>query len=131
MIQENKILDEDLKSDNKSINSFIKDRVNTNKIFPYARHEERVNKLNDALNGDLLRKNVLQWEGVNTIFDHLMSESGQMYMFCTGEGGTGKSEIIKLTTEFARLYFGRQEGHYGPVLVVSQTGTASSNETCI
>ena len=26
-------------------------------------------------------------------------------MFCTGEGGTGKSEIIKLATEFARLYF--------------------------
>jgi hypothetical protein len=43
---------------------------------------------------------------------------GQMMMFLSGEGGTGKSEVIKLIMEYTRLYFGKTYGLYGPVVAL-------------
>ena len=37
-------------------------------------------------------------------------------MFVTGEGGTGKSEVIKHLVEYTRLYFGKQKGLYGSAM---------------
>ena len=104
---------------------FINTRTIKTKIYPYQNHYERVM----ALEENMKKLNVLQTDALNKIFDYISSEDPncQLRMFVTGEGGTGKSEIIKIATEFGKLYFGRQEGNYGPVLVMAQTGTASTN----
>ena len=104
---------------------FINTRTIKTKIYPYQNHDERVM----ALEENMKKLNALQTDALNKIFDYISSEDPncQLRMFATGEGGTGKSEIIKIATEFGKLYFGRQEGNYGPVLVMAQTGTASTN----
>jgi hypothetical protein len=38
---------------------------------------------------------------------------GQMMAFLSGEGGTGKSQVIKLIMEYTKLYFGKTYGLYG------------------
>ena len=48
-------------------------------------------------------------------------------MFLTGEGGTGKSHLIKAIMLFAQLKWGKTEGHYGPVVAVAPTGNAAHN----
>jgi hypothetical protein len=50
-----------------------------------------------------------------------------MMMFLSGEGGTGKSEVIKLIMEYTRLYFGKTYGLYGPVVALGPTGVAANN----
>ena len=51
----------------------------------------------------------------------------QLRVFLSGEGGTGKSKVLKLVMEFARLHYGRTEGLHGPVLAMGPTGPSSHN----
>jgi hypothetical protein len=53
--------------------------------------------------------------------------AGQMIMFVSGEGGTGKSKIIHTIRKFCQCYFGRTEGKHGPILLTAPTGSAASN----
>ena len=55
------------------------------------------------------------------------SRSGQLMMFMSGEGGTGKSEVIKLIMEYTRIFYGKTFGLYGPVIALGPTGVASNN----
>ena len=55
------------------------------------------------------------------------SRTGQLQMFMSGEGGTGKSEVIKLIMEYTRLFFGKTRGLYGAVVALGPTGVASNN----
>jgi hypothetical protein len=55
------------------------------------------------------------------------SRTGQLQMFMSGEGGTGKSEVIKFIMEYTRLFFGKTRGLYGPVVALGPTGVASNN----
>ena len=48
-------------------------------------------------------------------------------MFMTGEGGTGKSEVIKHLVEYTRLYFGKQKRIYGSAMAMGPTGSSSRN----
>ena len=96
------------------------------KICPYDDHQNRINQMNESYT--LLNKK--QKQAVDAICSALTNENQnnvQLQMFLTGEGGTGKSEVIKLVIEFAKLYFGKQSGHYGPALAMAATGTASKN----
>jgi PIF1-like helicase len=47
-------------------------------------------------------------------------------MFISGEGGTGKSYLIKLIMEYTRLKFGRQRGLYGATIALAPTGCAAN-----
>lgn len=49
-----------------------------------------------------------------------------LFMFISGEGGTGKSFIIDLVREFTRLRYGKQLGLYGAVAVMGPTGCAAN-----
>ena len=51
----------------------------------------------------------------------------QLLMFMSGEGGTGKSEVIKLIMESTRLIHGKQRGLYGAVVALAPTGVAANN----
>ena len=96
------------------------------KIYPYAEQDSRILTLNESYK--LL--NDKHKEAINTICSILTNENQsnlQLQMFLTGEGGTGKSEVIRLAMEFGRLYFGKQEGSYGPALAMAGTGTAGTN----
>ena len=96
------------------------------KICPYDDHNNRIHQLNKSYN--LL--NEKQKRAVDTICSALSNQNqanSQLQMFLTGEGGTGKSEVIKLAIEFAKLYFGKQLGNYGPALAMAATGTAGKN----
>ena len=48
----------------------------------------------------------------------------QIIGFISGQGGTGKSEIIRLLTEMANLTYGRSEGIYGKTINAAPTGSA-------
>ena len=51
---------------------------------------------------------------------------GQMMMFLSGEGGTGKSHVINLIMEYGKLYFSKTYGLYGPVVALGPTGVAAN-----
>jgi hypothetical protein len=51
----------------------------------------------------------------------------QLIMFLSGEGGTGKSEVIKLLQEYCRLHFGKQRGLFGPSVALAPTGPSANN----
>ena len=53
--------------------------------------------------------------------------TGQLRMFISGEGGTGKSTLINLIRLYSRIHFGHDGTKYGPVLVVAPTGVAANN----
>ena len=93
------------------------------KIVPYKDHSQRILLLNQRYS----YLNETQTKAFDHIITTISSSNSQLIMFLTGEGGTGKSEIIKLSTEFTKLYFGKQEGIYGPALVLAATGTAAKN----
>ena len=48
-------------------------------------------------------------------------------MFLTGEGGTGKSEVIHAVKELALTNIGKTKGILGPVIVCAPTGNAAFN----
>jgi len=51
----------------------------------------------------------------------------QLIMFVSGEGGTGKSHLIKVITEYAALTFGKSRRRYGHVIRWAPTGCAAFN----
>jgi len=50
-----------------------------------------------------------------------------LIMFVSGEGGTGKSHLIKIITEYAALKFGKSRRRYGHVIRWAPTGCAAFN----
>mmetsp|Transcript_16691 Transcript_16691/g.28000 ORF Transcript_16691/g.28000 Transcript_16691/m.28000 type:complete len:952 (-) Transcript_16691:144-2999(-) len=82
----------------------------------------------EVLEQQLTSLTMHQREAYDKIVSHLTDESSPpLLMFLTGEGGTGKSRVIHLVTEFTHLHFGKQEGLHGAVLVCAPTGTSANN----
>ena len=54
------------------------------------------------------------------------SKDKQIIGFISGQGGTGKSEIIRILTEMANLTYGKSEGIYGKTINVAPTGSAGN-----
>jgi hypothetical protein len=50
----------------------------------------------------------------------------QMIQFVSGAGGTGKSELIKMTRNLAKFKLGKTIGMYGPFLALSPTGSSAN-----
>ena len=100
----------------------------TQRIVPYEHHTDRITKIDLQYT----KLNSKQKEAFDIICEHLTSNSTdgnniQLVGFLTGEGGTGKSKVIELAIEFAKLYFGKQYGIYGPAIPMAGTGTAAKN----
>jgi hypothetical protein len=69
-----------------------------------------------------------QLNAFKTATSHISgSINNQLIMFMSGEGGTGKSKVIKLLVEHTMLHFGRQKGFYGAAVAMAPTGSASKN----
>jgi DNA replication protein DnaC len=89
----------------------------------------RVNNYNSRLaqlenNVKLLTRKQLQ--AYNTAAEYINGSKGrQMIMFVTGEGGTGKSFLIKLIMEYANIIHGKQKGLYGSAVALAPTGAAA------
>ena len=77
----------------------------TQRIVPYENHTDRIAKIDLQY----AKLNSKQKEVFDIICEHLTSNSTndkniQLVGFLTGEGGTGKSKVIELAIEFAKLY---------------------------
>ena len=77
-----------------------------------------------------------QSDAFNVIVAHLLEQdccktldnpSGQLRMFISGEGGTGKSFLVNSIRVYARIHYGYDGTKHGPVLVVAPTGVAANN----
>jgi hypothetical protein len=91
--------------------------------FRVINYEERLKQL--ELNVKLLTEK--QLKAYNIAAEYLNGNNGkQMFMFVTGEGGTGKSFLISLIMEFTHLYYGKQKGLYGSALAIAPTGAATN-----
>jgi hypothetical protein len=92
------------------------------RIFHYTDHDERQNNL------FLLEEkfNRLQKLAYETVKAH-MFEKKQLFMFLSGEGGTGKSFVIKCVKLLAQIVYGRTVGSWGPICLMAPTGCAAYN----
>ena len=59
--------------------------------------------------------------------DRTRSDWAPLRMFLSGEGGTGKSHVIKLLLEYTRLRYGKTYGNYSSAMAFGTSGCSSSN----
>ena len=91
-------------------------------------YDERVKTLNEELQLLNHPDAIDQKRAYQKAIAHLTGENpDQLRMFLSGEGGTGKSKVLKLIIEFTRLHFGRTEGHHGAVIPMGPTGPSAHN----
>ena len=70
----------------------------------------------------------MQRTAYDKISSHLTGENpNQLRIFVSGEGGTGKSHLIKAVREKAQLVFGKARGIHGNTVVMAPTGNAAFN----
>ena len=69
----------------------------------------------------------MQLKAYNIVKTYLTTDTKQLGLFLTGEGGTGKSKVIEAIVRFSRNFFGKTDGIYGPIIVTAPTGTSSNN----
>jgi hypothetical protein len=60
----------------------------------------------------------------NYPFDSNHNKDKQIIGFVSGQGGTGKTEIIKILTEYCNVTFGKTEGKFGQTLNCGPTGSS-------
>jgi PIF1-like helicase len=86
-------------------------------------HDKRLKKLKH----DVSKLTTGQKSAYNKAIAHISGENpDQLIMFISGEGGTGKSYLIKLIMEYTRLKYGRQRGLYGATVALAPTGCAAN-----
>ena len=110
---ENQISNNDTLTNNSGFNG-------THKVTNY---DDRVEKLAE----NILKLTGGQRRAYDKAVSHLSgANQTPLFMFISGEGGTGKSFIIDLIREFTRLRYGKQLGLYGAVAVMAPTGCAAN-----
>jgi PIF1-like helicase len=113
-----------MKAENQINNS---DEINSTsqlhaKVTMVNNYNRRVAELEN--NVKLLTRNQLR--AYNTAAEYINGSKGkQMIMFVSGEGGTGKSFLIKLIMEYANIIHGKQKGLYGSAVALAPTGAAA------
>ena len=102
-------------------------------IYDVTNKQHREQVLNEKIN--LMKSNVLcndQMEVIEKYQKYLKNhpfaddhcKDKQIIGFISGQGGTGKTEIIKILTEYANVTFGKTEGIYGQTLNCGPTGSS-------
>ena len=66
----------------------------------------------------------MQLKAYNIVKTYLTTDTKQLGLFLTGEGGTGKSKVIEAIVRFSHNCFGKTDG---PIIVTAPTGTSSNN----
>jgi hypothetical protein len=106
---------------------------NISAIYDVKNKQHREKVLNEKIN--LMKSNVFcndQTEVIekyqkylqfNPFSDDYCKEK-QIIGFISGQGGTGKTEIIKVLTEYANVTFGKTEGSLGQTLNCGPTGSS-------
>ena len=85
-------------------------------------------KKQDILDTMIATCNERQADTVNVVRSHLEGTNPkQMIMFLSGEGGTGKSHVIKILTLIASIHHGKQQGRMGAVCIAAPTGGSAHN----
>jgi DNA replication protein DnaC len=94
-----------------------------NGIHNVSNYDERVQQLA----ADIQKRTVGQKRAYDKAISHLSGANPTpLFMFISGEGGTGKSFIIALIREFTRLRYGKQLGLFGSVATMAPTGCAAN-----
>jgi hypothetical protein len=106
-------------------------------IYPVENEKLRFDKLNAKYNEFIENTNCkMQVDIINIYkkklshypFDSEYKKEKQIIGFISGQGGTGKSEIIKFLTEWTNVSFGKTEGEYGQTLNTGPTGYAGDKK---
>ena len=92
---------------------------------PVSDWANRKNKLQGSID-HCDREQRVAFERVKAYLHNDDPES-QLLMFVSGEGGTGKSHLIKTISEYAAVTFGRSRGKYGQAITWAPTGSSAFN----
>lgn len=99
-----------------------------------AKHPNRIIALHDAdlsqtiLDRDVAMQNEEQSRGYEAAIKCISGEDRrQLFMFLTGEGGTGKSKLIHDITRYTQIFYGKSEGMFGAAMKTAPTGAAAFN----
>jgi len=109
--------------------------TNNSTIYDVTNKQSRLKILNEKI--DLMKSNELCNDQMEVIekyqkylqfnpFDDNHCKEKQIIGFISGQGGTGKTEIIKILTEYANVTFGKTEGTYGQTLNCGPTGSSGN-----
>jgi hypothetical protein len=102
---------------------------NSGTRFRTGDHEEAASKLSAMLTpGGAKALNDGQRRAFDAIVAHLNGTNPtQLRCFVSGEGGTGKSHLIKALDLYARTRWGKTPGIFGACLKIAPTGSAAHN----
>lgn len=93
-------------------------------MIPHDNHEEKMlllEQMQDQLTAD-------QALVVNSITTHIMNPSkGQLVGLISGEGGTGKTQIMKVVKLWCETLYGKVQGSVGCCAIGAPTGPAAFN----
>eukprot|EP01034_Spumella_vulgaris_P025376 gene25376-31830_t len=87
-----------------------------------------VDSARDELDASVATLNKEQLLAYQVATHHISgAHGGQMFMFLSGEGGTGKSRLINDVTKYTQILYGKTAGYFGSVLKTAPTGGAAFN----
>eukprot|EP01034_Spumella_vulgaris_P022621 gene22621-28758_t len=82
----------------------------------------------DELDASVASLNSEQLRAYHAATHYISGEhGGQLIMFLSGEGGTGKSRLISDLTKYTQILYGKTVGYFGSVLKTAPTGGAAFN----
>ena len=94
-------------------------------------HYENESELYQKVTDEMNKFNERQKKAVNIIESYFhkdpsIDKTNQLIMFLSGEGGTGKTTVIKLLGEKAKISYGKLGGPFDPLLCMAPTGSAAN-----
>ena len=110
----------------------VEDLINNPYLkFNFTDHAAKEAKLNEMLatlnDRQLQAFNIVKQKFQNTASKNSTNNEQSLIMLMSGQGGTGKSYVIKCYHLLAQITFGKTVGSWGPMTLMAPTGSAAYN----
>ena len=119
-----------IENDNKiPVEDLIKNPFMKFNFTDHAMKEAKLNEMLGTLNDRQLQAfNIVKLKFQNTPNKNSNTNNEQsLIMLMSGQGGTGKSYVIKCLYLLAQIWFGKTVGSWGPMTLMAPTGSAAYN----